>query len=54
MCNMGQELNAEAPLTLNSKLAAEGVMTVTSCAVDALCIALGPMEANETLPTRTL
>ena len=26
---------------------------VTSCAVDALCIAPGPMEAKETLPTRT-
>lgn len=28
-------------------------MIVTSCAVDALCIALGPGEANDTLPTRT-
>ena len=28
-------------------------MMVTSCAVDALCMAPGPMEAKETLPTRT-
>lgn len=28
-------------------------MMVTSCAVDALCMAPGPIEAKETLPTRT-
>jgi hypothetical protein len=43
----------ERALTRNSKLAAEGVMMVTSCAVDALCMAPGPMDAKETLPTRT-
>jgi len=42
-----------SPQRRNSKLDAEGVMMVTSCAVDALCMAPGPMEANETLPTRT-
>jgi hypothetical protein len=26
---------------------------VTSCAVEALCMAFGPIEAKETLPTRT-
>ena len=40
-------------LTRNSKFAAEGVMMVTSWAVEALCMAFGPMEAKETLPTRT-
>lgn len=40
--------------TRNSKFAADGVIIVTSCAVDALCIAFGPIEAKETLPTRTL
>lgn len=44
----------EQALTRNSKLAAEGVIMVTSWAVEALCMALGPMEAKETLPTRTL
>jgi hypothetical protein len=39
--------------TRNSKLAAEGVIMVTSWAVEALCMAFGPMEAKETLPTRT-
>ena len=39
--------------TRNSKLAAEGVIIVTSWAVEALCMAFGPMEAKETLPTRT-
>jgi hypothetical protein len=39
--------------TRNSKLEAEGVIMVTSCAVEALCMAFGPMEAKETLPTRT-
>jgi hypothetical protein len=39
--------------TRNSKLEAEGVIMVTSWAVEALCMAFGPMEANETLPTRT-
>ena len=42
-----------AARTRNSKSFAVGVMIVTSCAVDALCIALGPGEAKETLPTRT-
>jgi hypothetical protein len=39
--------------TRNSKLEAEGVIIVTSWAVEALCMAFGPMEAKETLPTRT-
>ncbi len=43
----------ERALTRNSKFAAEGVMIVTSCAVDALCMAFGPIDAKETLPTRT-
>jgi hypothetical protein len=30
------------------------VIIVTSWAVDALCIAFGPIAAKETLPTRTL
>lgn len=42
-----------SPQRRNSKFAAEGVMMVTSCAVDALCMAPGPMEAKDTLPTRT-
>lgn len=41
-------------LTLNSKFAALGEITVISCAVDALCSALAPGLAKETLPTRTL
>ena len=41
-------------LTLNSKFVAEGVMIVISWAVDALCMAFGPMAAKDTLPTRTL
>lgn len=40
-------------LTRNSKSLAVGVMTVISCAVEALCSALGPGDANDTLPTRT-
>ena len=39
--------------TRNSRLAALSVMTVISCAVDALCSAL-PGLAKETLPTSTL
>jgi len=42
-----------SPQRRNSKLAAEGVIIVTSWAVEALCMAFGPMEAKETLPTRT-
>ena len=41
-------------LTLNSKFVAEGVMIVISWAVEALCMAFGPMAAKDTLPTRTL
>ena len=40
--------------TRNSKFVAVGVTTSISWAVEALCIAFGPGEANDTLPTRTL
>ena len=40
--------------TLNSKFIARGVMTSTSCAVEALWRALAPGLANDTLPTKTL
>lgn len=44
---------AKEVLTLNSKFLAVGVTTSISCAVEALCMAFGPGEANDTLPTRT-
>ena len=47
------ESGGEEARTRNSKLEADGVIMVTSCAVEALCMAFGPMEAKETLPTRT-
>jgi hypothetical protein len=40
-------------LTRNSKSFAVGVITVISWAVAALCNALGPGDAKDTLPTRT-
>lgn len=40
-------------VTLNSKFLACGVMIVISCAVEALCMAFGPGDAKETLPTST-
>lgn len=48
------EIRFDKPLTLNDKSRALGVITVISCAVEALCRALAPEEANETEPTRTL
>ena len=45
---------SDKQLTLNDKSLALGVITVISCAVEALCRALAPEDANETLPTRTL
>ena len=54
MVSQNMTVSSSRIYTLNSKLAAEGEIICTSCAVAALCIAFAPGWANETLPTVTV